>query len=747
MQGWIGTVDSSLRELRADALTPATPEQETAVLEELDRDLKALASAVEISNANLEAMIVGGEWQTLVGTQQDALSPAPDWFRDALGANAAGQAVQGGRYAEVKAYLDSALEISRQIPIAIREAPPVLPDPIPAEIVEDSTTDSAVAEDEISALDAPSVLRVLSSAHAEAQIGKRADGDTRYRNGLFIAIGLCIGLVLALLSYFTLNNRRRLAWAEAHDPLTGLGNRSELEHHINMLTHAGGDQQSHAFVLIDLDRFSELNREAGSDNGDRVLQEIAERLGALLRSNDLATRVGADVFAVVCAGAGEEYIARAICDRIRHSLERPIRLPGYEDVTISTSLGVCLVDGKALSLQALLDYSGLAVRSVKDIGKGGMALFTPDLLEAHEAEARLEGELQRAIINGELVVHYQPEVDLNTAELLGVEALVRWNHPERGQLLPSTFIPVAEETGLVVPLGEWVLRKACFQAGQWQRDYPQVPMRVRVNLSARQLENADVVDMVTQAIQDADIEPSSLCLEITESAIMADAESARDLLERLAGTGVRLAIDDFGTGYSSLAYLEMFPVDVLKIDRSFVSGLETDSAKSAIISAIVALARALGLTVTAEGVETERQAAMLVELGCPRGQGFFYAKALPPESLDRLLTNHTGTGRPIVQEAAETHGQVSPAFATVTAQRASDAIRRFSTRSGDSSAFEHDDDETSIVKDEYLTDDEIGDGASSKDRELADNELLASESVSAEAGSQDGGDANERPTK
>jgi diguanylate cyclase (GGDEF)-like protein len=388
----------------------------------------------------------------------------------------------------------------------------------------------------------------------------------RLRTQVVLVTG--IGLVAAMIILFTVFNsvmqRRRLAWAESHDPLTGLGNRERFSRSVASALRSRETNGVMAILLIDLDSFAELNRVYGAAQGDAILSIVASRLASQLRDSDVAARLGGDVFAVGCGRVDDPLVARSLGQRLGQVLKEPIQLDRKNEIRLTATIGIDVLKNNTITLDDSLDNCRLAVRSAKRDAPGAVELFSQSLKDSEAAEAQLQEELRRAIDFGELVVFYQPEVNLATGEIIGSEALVRWVHPQHGLIPPTVFIPLAEKTGLIVDLGAYVLIEACRQAGEWVRAYPELVLKMRVNLSARQLESPAIVDLVSQALDISGLEPSRLCLEITESALMTDAESSRKLLERLASLGIRLAIDDFGTGYSSLAYLEQFPVDVLK---------------------------------------------------------------------------------------------------------------------------------------------------------------------------------------
>jgi Amt family ammonium transporter len=416
-----------------------------------------------------------------------------------------------------------------------------------------------------------------------------------------------------------------LAHQALHDALTGLPNRvlfvDRLTHALARTRRAGTDAV--AVLFLDVDRFKVINDSLGHEAGDTVLVDVAARLARVLRPSDTVARFGGDEFTVLCDDVAGEDEARVIAQRIVDVFEDEPFVLGGRDVYLSTSVGLAVAHGELDHPEDLIRDADAAMYRAKERGRARFELFDAEM-RAH-AVARLEVEtaLHRALDHGELRVHLQPFVDIGRGEVDGYEALVRWEHPARGLLEPAEFIPLAEETGLIVPLGRYVLREACATAAGWS----DACATVAVNLSARQLAQPDVVEVVAEALAESGLVPERLCLELTESAVLE--AGAAETLHRLKALGVRLALDDFGTGWSSLAHLRAFPIDVLKLDRSFVSGLGTEPQDTAIAAAVIALGHALGVRCVAEGVETAAQLAVLEELGCDTGQGFLFAAPGP----------------------------------------------------------------------------------------------------------------------
>ncbi len=425
-----------------------------------------------------------------------------------------------------------------------------------------------------------------------------------------------------------------------HDSLTGLPNRAMLMDRLGQaLGQAQRLDQQVAVLFIDLDRFKIVNDSLGHDVGDQLLQGIARRLRATLRDNDTVARVGGDEFqVVVCNVAGATDAAR-IAEKLMRTLGEPFVLEGQE-LHVTASLGVSLFPRDGGSGELLLKYADIALYEAKGEGRNAYRFFSPEMNAQAHGRLRLENDLRRAVERRELELHYQPQLDLATGEVCAVEALVRWRHPVRGLVLPNAFIPMAEETGLVLGIGEWVLNEACRQVAQWQRDGLAdnlSPLRVAVNISARQLQRPGLDGAVRRALAASGLAACCLELEITESSVMLDPLHAQSVLQSLRELGVQLSIDDFGTGYSSLAYLKRLPLDRLKIDRSFIGGIPTDSDDAAIVETIIVMTHKLGLRVIAEGVETLEQRLQLVRQGCDEMQGFLLAHPVPAAELPALL--------------------------------------------------------------------------------------------------------------
>jgi diguanylate cyclase (GGDEF)-like protein/PAS domain S-box-containing protein len=416
---------------------------------------------------------------------------------------------------------------------------------------------------------------------------------------------------------------RLLAHQAAHDPLTGLPNRLLF---VERLRHALAQHQGRdgvAVLFIGLDHFKVVNDSLGHPAGDRLLVTIADRLRAATRPTDIVARFEGDEFTVLCTGVADEQSARAVTDRLVEAIAKAVVLAQGE-VFVTASVGIAIAEGEMDTPETLLRNADAAMHNAKDRGRSRTELYASGAHDRAVQHLRTGNELHRALERDELRLHYQPVVRLEDGRVTGFEALVRWQHPERGLVGPGEFIPLAEDTGLVVPIGSWVLHEACRELVRWHARGAR--LSVSVNLSPRQLAEATLPDEVSRILRDTGVQPDAVWLELTESTLMHDAEATIHSLGALRALGVHLAVDDFGTGYSSMAYLKRFPVDSLKIDRAFVDGLGRDGEDSAICTAVVSLAHALGLRAVGEGVETTDQLTALRSLGCDFGQGFLFGR-------------------------------------------------------------------------------------------------------------------------
>ena len=416
---------------------------------------------------------------------------------------------------------------------------------------------------------------------------------------------------------------RRLAF---HDPLTLLANRALFRDRVeHALAVSKRSDRGVAMLFIDLDNFKAITDSFGHSEGDRVLSASAQRLLQCTRSGDTVARLGGDEFAVLLENLTGQDAVVEIAGRIITALREPFPFLG-SDLRISASIGVAfatLEDG----VEELLRNADVAMYSAKSQGKGRFAIFVAEMPEVANKRQQVEAELAQALVNGEFQLHYQPIVELRSGYLLGVEALVRWRHPQRGLVAPGEFLGIAEGSGQMIALGRWVLHQACKEVKSWQSRLPEGrQIRLAVNVSVGQLRDSDLVDDVTQALKESTLDSGCLVIEVKESVLMHNTESMLAKLNQLKKLGVRIAIDDFGTGYSSLAYLHRFPIDIVKIDRSFIERLGGVEDGAVLARAIITLGDTMGLEVIAEGVELENQQRELIELGCVAGQGYFYAK-------------------------------------------------------------------------------------------------------------------------
>jgi diguanylate cyclase (GGDEF)-like protein/PAS domain S-box-containing protein len=423
-----------------------------------------------------------------------------------------------------------------------------------------------------------------------------------------------------------------------HDSVTNLANRALFR---DRVTHAierqGRDRKPIAVLFMDLDDFKTINDSLGHAAGDQLLREVGERLRDCLRAADTAARLGGDEFAILLEDGGEGIQAVDVADRVMQMLEEPFSLEGKE-VFVRASVGIAVADGEgAGDAEELLRNADVAMYMAKEKGKGRYQVFEPAMHDTALKRLELKADLQRALEHGEFILHYQPVIELESGAISGVEALIRWVHPVRGMVPPLDFIPLAEETGLIVPIGRWVLSEACRTAVDLQERFSAGTFHMAVNLSARQLARPEIVDEVRSILEETRLEPAMLILEITESVMMQDMELSIERLTELKQLGVQLAIDDFGTGYSSLNYVRRFPVDILKVDKSFIDGVSEGGESSALTAAVIELAGILNLKPVAEGIERADQLQRLLELHCDMGQGYFFAKPLAETDLHALL--------------------------------------------------------------------------------------------------------------
>lgn len=424
-----------------------------------------------------------------------------------------------------------------------------------------------------------------------------------------------------------------------HDALTGLPNRSLL---IDRLDHglklAERDRTSLALLLLDLDHFKDVNDTLGHALGDELLRQVTDRIQGLIRTSDTLARLGGDEFAIIQIELDQPDGAAILAQRIVDALAQPFELQGHE-VVVGSSVGIALYPEDETDPDHLLRNADLALYRAKAEGRGIYRFFEQDMNIKLQQRKLLEAALRRALSDDQLELHYQPQISLDGDRITGVEALIRWCHPEHGMMPPSDFIPLAEETGMIIPITEWVLRRACQDARDW------ADLSVAINLSPAVFKHQDLVGVVKGILDESGFDPGRLELEITETSLLQDAERALVALRKLKSLGVRVAMDDFGTGYSSLSYLQRFPFDKIKIDRSFIAKLTDDSDAVSIVDAVIKLSRSLGMATTAEGVETSDQADFLNRRGCEEVQGFYYARPMPAVEMATIVAAMEAEGR------------------------------------------------------------------------------------------------------
>jgi diguanylate cyclase (GGDEF)-like protein len=429
---------------------------------------------------------------------------------------------------------------------------------------------------------------------------------------------------------------RQLRHLTTHDVLTGLPNRVLLEDRISQaLTYSHRDHHSFAVMLCDLDRFKLVNDSLGHSAGDRLLQEVARRLTSVVREVDTVARLGGDKFVLLLSPVTPRAQAEAIAQRVVEAMQPAVEIAGIT-IHASPSIGIAFYPDDGATVEALVSHAEAAMFAAKHRGRNNVQCYAAGMDAGTHDKVRLESDLHAALARGEFELFYQPKVDTKTGTFYSAEALIRWRHPERGLVSPAAFIPLAEESGLIGAIGEWVLREACRQGRAWQlAGLPSV--RIAVNVAAAQFRSGNLVETIRRALADAQFEPRLLEVELTESAVMSDPEESIKTLERLSEMGVLVSVDDFGTGYSSMSYLRRFPIDHLKIDRSFLSEITARSDDASIVGAIVSLAHNLRLKVIAEGVETNAQLDLLKTLGCDQYQGYQFSPPVPVAEFERLM--------------------------------------------------------------------------------------------------------------
>lgn len=466
--------------------------------------------------------------------------------------------------------------------------------------------------------------------HDEALLVRDEEGRPLYWHGVMTDVTERKGLEM------------RLTHLAYHDPLTGLSNRSLFREQLEGALGRAKRRGEHlAVIYLDLDGFKRVNDSLGHEAGDLLLVSLAKRLEFSSRfGEDAVARLGGDEFCMLLEGVAGTDEAVRVAGRIQENLREPFTVDDHRIPSVSVSIGIAIkAPDERKTVGQLLREADAAMYQAKKKGKDRCEVFEPGMVpRTLMGKARLEDDLRRAVEGAGFGIDYQPKVSIENSEIVGMEALLRWEHPEGGAITPVEFVPLAEDTGLIVPLGRWVLKEACRQAKEWQERYPDDSApTMSVNFSARQFRHPALAEEVAAVLEETGLDPSRLCIEITESAAMEDAPSTISVLRELKELGVEIAIDDFGVGYSSLSYLKRFPVDVIKIDRSIVEGLERDPGNAAIVSASITLAHALGLEAVAEGVETQGEAAELRALGCDFGQGYYWWTPRPAHAAAALL--------------------------------------------------------------------------------------------------------------
>lgn len=484
--------------------------------------------------------------------------------------------------------------------------------------------------------------KYLEDIKATSAIAEHAERERREQAERHVEELNCYIEEQRRISHALQQSKERFRQAAFHDALTGLPNRALLIDHLKLAMERSRRREGHLFAVLflDLDRFKNINDSLGHNIGDQLLIAIARRIETCLRPTDTVARLGGDEFAILLDGLDDSKNAVYVAERIRESLMQPFDLSGHEVYT-TTSIGIALSSTHSTHYEQpenLLRDADTAMYRAKENGKARYELFDTVMHARAVSLLNLENDLRRAVERREFQVYYQPIIMLETREIAGFEALIRWNHPERGFVSPAEFIPLAEETGLILEIGQWVLREACRQIQQWQWLAPnEKPLTMAVNLSGKQFKQPDIIEQIKKTLQETNCDPRTLKIEITESAVMENAEAATQMLTQLRDLGVQISIDDFGTGYSSLSYLHRFPVTTLKIDRSFIGRMGAGDENSEIVRTIMTLAVNLGMDVVAEGVETEEQLRQLTALKCEYGQGYLFSKAVDAKTAQALL--------------------------------------------------------------------------------------------------------------
>jgi diguanylate cyclase (GGDEF)-like protein len=452
---------------------------------------------------------------------------------------------------------------------------------------------------------------------------------------------------------------RQLRHLTTHDALTGLPNRILLDDRLDQaVAHADRNSRPFALMVCSLDRFKLVNGSLGRNAGDELLQEVARRLARLVGPVDTVARAGGDEFLLLVNSIDHIDDARRLASRAVEALQEPVRIGGI-DLRTSMSIGIALYPADGGTAEALAAHAQAAMSCAKQRGRGEIQRFEGGMRSGVEERVQLESELHTAVAQGQFRLYYQPKVHTQTGGVRGAEALIRWIHPQRGMIPPDTFIPLAEECGLIGAIGDWVVGEACRQARAWL-DQGLPALRVSVNLSPSQFRGSGLSDTIRAALEAARLDPGYFEVELTESAVMSDPEQSIAILERLSAMGILVSVDDFGTGYSSMSYLRRFPIDKLKIDRVFISEIASRPEDASIVRAIVSLAHSLRLKVVAEGVETAAQLEFLKAIGCDEYQGYYFSRPLPADGFERLVREKTANSQPLSQEdAVRTHSKLA----------------------------------------------------------------------------------------
>jgi diguanylate cyclase (GGDEF)-like protein len=432
-----------------------------------------------------------------------------------------------------------------------------------------------------------------------------------------------------------------MSYLAQHDSLTDLPNRTLFSDRLTeAIAMAQRYRRNLAVLYMDVDRFKHINDSLGHDVGDRLLQAIAVRLYACVRSSDTVSRQGGDEFVILLSEVTHVEDAGVIAEKILNALKTPYRIDDH-DLHLTVSIGIASYPEDGAEAEALMKNADLAMYHAKDNGRNNYQFFQAEMNVRAVERQSVENGLRKAVGRQEFVLYYQPKMNLLTNAIVGVEALIRWRHPQRGLVPPAQFIPVAEQCGLIVPIGRWVIREACRQARAWQ-DAGLMPIRVAINISAVELHDKDFVATVRSILTETGLEPRYVEFELTETFLLQDSNSTSLVLRALKDLGVGLALDDFGTGYSSLSYLNRYPIDTLKIDRAFVRDITTDVDDASIVRAVISMGRSLHMRVVAEGVETQEQLAFLKQQSCPEAQGYYLNQPVEAEAFTRLLGRSVG---------------------------------------------------------------------------------------------------------